>query len=387
MPFLPFASAPACHRDDVHKARWESMTVIGRTQHRPLAKGLLHFLAVTGLGSMLGTWVACSPTPSAISPPRSSDLYGEYCALCHGNSGEGNRADHAQALNNQDLLASATDDFLRAAIELGRPGTTMSAWSQRLGGPLSDADVRALVGRLRAWQREPALDLGGVVVVGDARRAEPVYRATCAGCHGPRGQGVSAPSLNNRVFRATASDGFLQYAIMRGRRNTRMPGFAGKLDPSTVDDLVLLIRTFTEAGTTRQPTRAKQDTGPGYVLNPAGAAPEFHPREDRYVAAADVYAAMRTGRRLVIADARPPPDYARGHIAGAVNIPFFDYRSRLSELPGDGTWIVVYCGCPHAESGVVVDALRARGFRHTAILDEGVFYWQDQGYPMVGSVR
>ena len=184
------------------------MTVIGRTQHRPLAKGLLHFLAVTGLGSMLGTWVACSPTPSAISPPRSSDLYGEYCALCHGNSGEGNRADHAQALNNQDLLASATDEYLRAAIELGRPGTTMSAWSQRLGGPLSDADVRALVGRLRAWQREPALDLGGVVVVGDARRAEPVYRATCAGCHGPRGQGVSAPSLNNRVFRATASDGF-----------------------------------------------------------------------------------------------------------------------------------------------------------------------------------
>ncbi len=265
----------------------------------------------------------------------------------------------------------------------------MSAWGQKLGGPLSDAALTGLVGRLRAWQHEPAVDLGGVEVVGDAARAAPVYRAMCSGCHGPQGQGVLAPSLNNPVFLATASDGYLQYAIMRGRRNTAMAGFAGKLDPSTMNDLVLLIRTL-RAGSNgaEHPTRVEQDAGAApAVQNPLGAAPEFRLRNERYVAAADVYAAMLAGRRMVIADARPPPDYARGHIPGAVNIPFFDYASRLSGLPQDGTWIVVYCGCPHAESGVVVDALRARGFQHTAILDEGIFYWQDRGYPMQGSAH
>jgi rhodanese-related sulfurtransferase len=154
-----------------------------------------------------------------------------------------------------------------------------------------------------------------------------------------------------------------------------------------VDDLVLLIRTLgtpETSPTIRPPARAEQGVA---VLNPLGAPPAFRLREDRYVAAADVHAAMLAGHRLIIADARPPPDYARGHIAGASNIPFYDYRPWLSRLPKDGTWIVAYCGCPHAEAGVVHGALRAQGFRHTAVLDEGIFYWQDHGYPMVGSAR
>jgi mono/diheme cytochrome c family protein/rhodanese-related sulfurtransferase len=387
-PFPAFAHVPACHAGkEPHEYTQHERSMIdvrreARAQHRSIAAELRPFLVVL----ILGVWAACSATPAAVTP-RSSARYEEYCALCHGKNGEGNRADHAQALNNQDFLASSTDDFLRAAIDRGRPGTTMSAWGHRFGGPLSDADLDALIGRLRAWQREPALDLGGVRVVGDARRAEPVYRSTCAGCHGPRGQGASAPSLNNPVFLATAGDGYLRYATAHGRRGTKMVAYREKLGPAMVDDLVLLIRTWAAPetpSTVPQPVRAEQGVA---VLNPLGAPPAFRLREDRYVAAADVYAAMLAGHRLIIADARPPPDYTRGHIAGAMSLPFFDYRPRLSELPRDGTWIVVYCGCPHAESGVVVDALRAQGFRHSAILDEGVFHWQDRGYPMVGSVR
>ena len=30
----------------------------------------------------------------------------------------------------------------------------------------------------------------------------------------------------------------------------------------------------------------------------------------------------------------------------------------------------------------VVDELRMRGFANTAVLDEGIVFWQDAGYPM-----
>jgi hypothetical protein len=31
-----------------------------------------------------------------------------------------------------------------------------------------------------------------------------------------------------------------------------------------------------------------------------------------------------------------------------------------------------------------VDALRRRNFPHTAVLDEGILFWRDQGYPVAG---
>jgi cytochrome c oxidase cbb3-type subunit 3/ubiquinol-cytochrome c reductase cytochrome c subunit len=45
--------------------------------------------------------------------------------------------------------------------------------------------------------------------------------------------------------------------------------------------------------------------------------------------------------------------------------------------------VLAYCACPHHVSGEVVDALRKRGYKHTAVIDEGVFAWQQKGYPVV----
>jgi cytochrome c oxidase cbb3-type subunit 3 len=195
-------------------------------------------------------------------------------------------------------------------------------------------------------------------------------------------------SLNNPVFLATANDGYLRYAIVNGRRNTKMKGFGSTLSAAEIGDLVALIRSWAgplppavASSTNGEPQRA------GAVLNPQGRSPEFALREGNYVSARQLFDALEQERRLVLVDARGPASYARGHIPGAVNIPFFEAARAVSELPNDGTWIVAYCGCPHAESGVIVNALRAAGHRHTAVLDEGIYFWQDHGYPMVGSVR
>jgi rhodanese-related sulfurtransferase len=99
---------------------------------------------------------------------------------------------------------------------------------------------------------------------------------------------------------------------------------------------------------------------------------------------ADVAAAYKEKRRLVIVDARPPSDYLRLHITGAISVPYFD-MSGLDRIPNDGTWVVTYCACPHHVSGIVLEELRKRGYAHSAVLDEGVFAWLQQGHPTVAA--
>jgi 3-mercaptopyruvate sulfurtransferase SseA len=32
----------------------------------------------------------------------------------------------------------------------------------------------------------------------------------------------------------------------------------------------------------------------------------------------------------------------------------------------------------------VVDALRRKGYKNTAVLDEGILFWRDKGFPLAG---
>ena len=43
---------------------------------------------------------------------KGAHLYDKHCALCHGENGEGYKADNANALGNQDFLVSVSDEFL-----------------------------------------------------------------------------------------------------------------------------------------------------------------------------------------------------------------------------------------------------------------------------------
>ena len=120
-----------------------------------------------------------------------------------------------------------------------------------------------------------------------------------------------------------------------------------------------------------------------YLLNPAGDAPAFELREGRFVSAEVVAHALAEGRKMVLLDPHAKSGWQRAHIPGAVPVPCYSEPERIGDdLPNDGTWIIVYCACPHAASGRVVDALRARGFSKTAIIDEGVIVWTQRGYPI-----
>jgi len=311
---------------------------------------------------------------------RGQRLYAETCALCHGANGEGYVADEAPKLAGQELLAHASDDFLRTAILQGRPGTTMSAWSRDRGGPLERSDADAMVALLRSWQEEPSVTLDPAPIPGDAARGLTTYEAECRGCHGTRGEDGRYLQVGNPVFLASATDAYLRVAMERGRAGTPMPAFGSRLDAGKTADLVALLRSW------QRPVDGPETLPPGpgalkdVVLNPGGPDPAWDPAA-QFLPADVVKAAMDGGASLVIADARPPSDYGGGHIAGAISVPFYRVEEFMPELPR-GKYVITYCSCPHAESGHAASVLRARGYPRVAVLDEGFKVWRTRGYPV-----
>jgi cytochrome c oxidase cbb3-type subunit 3 len=324
-----------------------------------------------------------SPADAASTDPNviaGAALYGKYCALCHGPKAEGYAADNAPSLITPELLATASDAFLRDGIGRGRPGTAMAGYARAVGGPLDPASIDQLVAFLRNGKPAPAT-LPAEPIAGDLKKGAEVYAARCQECHGTPDVRGEAPHLANSIFLATASDAFIRHAIAFGRTGTKMPGFAGTLAESDIDGVVAFVRTWAKPDTL--PTITDPTTLPAdaMVLNPKGKAPTFTLRDGKYVSAEQVKKALDAKRKLVLVDARPPSDWNRMHINGAVSAPYYDLSS-LDKLPTDGTWIIAYCACPHHESGVVVDELRKRGVKNSVVLDEGILFWQRKGWPV-----
>lgn len=99
------------------------------------------------------------------------------------------------------------------------------------------------------------------------------------------------------------------------------------------------------------------------------------------VARAELLRRLRDEGVLVL-DVRPAPEYAAGHIPGAINVPHDELAARLAELPAD-TDIIAYCRgrfCVFAPDAVRL--LRAHGFS-ARLLAGGMPDWRLDGFPVV----
>lgn len=332
------------------------------------------------LGVLLSLFLcACSgQEPSSASLATGKALYAKYCSLCHGERGEGYKADGANALSHPDFLATASDAFLTRGIVYGRPGTSMSAWGQERGGPLSVEDVKHLVGWIRQWQTKQTIATEQKTVSGVASRGELLFEFNCITCHGKKGEGGTYMSLNNPEFLQSVSDGYLWYAIAKGRSETPMLGYENKLTAQGIEDLVALIRSWQTKTKPTDPVPAR--TYEPLVVNQGGPDPTFA-EEGRFISVDAVKTEMDRGAAMILADARPPADYVTEHIRGAVSVPFYEATQYLEKLPKN-VWIVCYCACPHAESGVVYDTLKKQGYTKIKVLDEGFDVWKQKQYPL-----
>jgi cytochrome c oxidase cbb3-type subunit III len=306
-------------------------------------------------------------------------LYARMCSVCHGANGEGYKADQATALAQPDFLASVSDEFLGVAIAEGRKGTTMSAWYSPRGGPLSETDINALISFLRSWSKRAPIALDERPVHGDSARGKAIFTSTCASCHGEKAPNVR---ILNPALLAHASDGYLRLAIRKGRPPTAMLGYEKSLADQGIEDVLAYLRSLLP------PPRAAADSGRpppiplGPVpLNPKGPEPIGFRTYPETTPVAVVGPQLARKARMVLLDARVPSDYAQEHIAGAVSVPFYDPAPYFAALP-KSAWLVCYCGCPHAESGMLAQKLMAAGFSHVTVLDEGLGEWITKQYPM-----
>ena len=108
-----------------------------------------------------------------------------------------------------------------------------------------------------------------------------------------------------------------------------------------------------------------------------------HRRGDEPVPVDELVQRMSEGTVVVI-DARPEPEFAAGHIAGALSLPVEELEARLHVLPADQD-VVAYCRGPYcAFSDRAVAALRASGFRARR-LEVGFPDWRAAGHPVEGT--
>lgn len=317
-------------------------------------------------------------------PAQGRILYDRYCKLCHGEGGKGYAADNANALASPEFLASAGDALLLTAIDRGRPGTPMAAFGWRFGGPLEIGDLFHVWAYLRSLETRPRVDVDKTVVRGNPAAGAAVFARECAQCHGPEGKSKTAPGIANPLLLATASDGYIRYAIEHGRSGTPMAAFGGKLSAREIDDVTRFVRSLARTVKDERPSGAVPRAISDLVIHPEGPAPAFPPlREGRYLSVDDAKKAYEAGARMVILDARPTSDWLMAHIPGALPVPYYGGQEKIVDsLPRDGTWILTYCACPHAASDHVTDMLRSKGFEKTAVLDEGFFVWAERGYPV-----
>lgn len=310
-------------------------------------------------------------------------LYERYCQLCHAPGGTGYAADNAPSLVSRTFLETASDAFIAQGIRMGRPNTAMGAYGQSRGGPLSDPEIDKVVAYLRS-HGPAAKALPRQPVNGNAVNGSALFDKNCRSCHGSPTARGNALVLENPELLASASAEFLRYAIVHGRPPTPMPAFGGKLAGSEIEDILAWLQSKTPAAPASAPVKNPLvPTDLPIVVNPKGGAPSFKLREGRYVSAEQVKDALAQKKRMVLVDARSPSDWIQFHIPGAISVAYYD-AEQIARIPNDGTWVIAYCACPHHASGEVVDALRRKGYPHTAVLDEGILFWKDKGYPLAG---
>jgi len=168
-------------------------------------------------------------------------LYREHCTDCHGANGDGGSG---PALNSRPLLELTNDDVLFSLARTGVPGTTMPAWGQLFGGPLTDEQLGQVVTYLRSWQ-PTAPDPTPVSTEPDPVAGARIYARTCGLCHGPQGEGTDrARALNDARRLSKLDDAWYRNTVAHGRPAKGMPTWGTVLSPGQIDDVVALLAAW-----------------------------------------------------------------------------------------------------------------------------------------------
>ncbi|HVA45356.1 MAG TPA: c-type cytochrome [Pirellulales bacterium] len=189
-------------------------------------------------------------------------LFQTNCAGCHGAVG---KLGPAPPLNDAIFLSIVPDAELLRVITEGRPGTPMAAFDRERGGPLTEAQVKALAAGLKPrWKSKVATQAPLPSYLADhdtnsestksLTAGASTFARACAVCHGDNGEGTShAGAINDPAFLGLISDQALRRLIVTGRPDLGMPHFADgdarhsdykPLSSADIDGLVALLAAW-----------------------------------------------------------------------------------------------------------------------------------------------
>jgi rhodanese-related sulfurtransferase len=110
--------------------------------------------------------------------------------------------------------------------------------------------------------------------------------------------------------------------------------------------------------------------------------PPLQPGE--IIALAEAESLWNSGAAIFL-DARPPADYAAGHIANAFNLPVDEFQQhypQVAALLGPDTPVVAYCDGIECElSHRLAQKLRELGHTNVRVLLNGWTVWRQAGLP------
>jgi mono/diheme cytochrome c family protein len=188
---------------------------------------------------------------------RGKTVYAQNCIACHGARGQGSPMPIGGSVPARDLAspqarAELTRERMVAAVTLGRPGTAMAGFGNRL--PAGDIDN--VVDYVRAALMVPQTEISGTDahagraaaqrsgadmkqpmpknLKGDAAAGGRFYAANCATCHGAKGDGKGPrayfinPKPRNFIdptFTSAFNRPAIYAATSVGRLGTEMPAW------------------------------------------------------------------------------------------------------------------------------------------------------------------
>jgi mono/diheme cytochrome c family protein len=209
---------------------------------------------LSDLVAYIGSWRTAQVAGEGLDLPE-ADLeqgalrYHFLCSRCHGEFGEG---DTGPSIINRDFLEAADDLFLYRTIALGRSHTAMFGWSSDLYNQerLERQDISNIISHMRFSAKQELSYVYQGSNPGQHTEGAELFAAHCVECHGPEGEGIKGPALNNQEFLSASSNGYLLATITVGRKGTDMPSWGygdqehPKLGGKERQDLVAYIRSL-----------------------------------------------------------------------------------------------------------------------------------------------
>ena len=156
-------------------------------------------------------------------------LFLNNCAQCHASDAGGSKG--FPNLTDKDWLWGGTPEAIKTSITEGRMGV-MPPFGPALGEQ-GTKDVAHYVMSLSGTAHDSIRKA----------RGEPLFKSTCAACHGPDGKGnpqLGAPDLTDKIWLHGSGEAAILEQINKGRQN-QMPAHKDLLSPAKIHLLTAYV--------------------------------------------------------------------------------------------------------------------------------------------------